>query len=224
VRANEVITCGLPWLRLDVVFEHHRLLEEMERLSERYVSHRTNGRGWRSICLHGIGATNTLAATEYGFSSERDAPHRWTEIADMCPASVQFVRRLPLIRLYRVRFMLLEPGGFIAPHLDSNLHKLGPINVAVNQPDGCLFKMEGFGVIPFAAGTAFLIDISNRHALVNASKTPRFHMIIHGSSDEQNPDWAELIERSYRRYGDDHAVQTPRRTNPSLEGDGLLLK
>ena len=200
MKAKDVIASGLPWLKLDVSFPHERLLEEARRQAGRYVSHRSNGRGWKSLCLHGIGPTHTLAATSYGFASEQEAPHRWTEVAESCPDTVAFIKSLPARRLFRVRFMMLEPGGFIAPHQDSTTPRLGPINLALNQPEGCLFKMEGAGVIPFVAGSAFLIDISNRHSLINLGRTARFHIIVHGTFEDDDPQWTDLVQRSHRRF------------------------
>ena len=206
MNAAEIVVSGLPWLRLDVSFDAERLLQEAVAVLPRFVPHRSNGRGWKSLCLHGIGPAQTLAATEYGFAGEAVAPHGWTEIAGACPETARFVRSLPLERLFRVRFMLVEPGGFIAPHTDSELGRLGPINVALNNPPACLFKMEPWGLVPFEPGTAFLIDISNRHAIINMSRTPRFHIIIHSTYDCDNPAWADVVERSYRRTSELNAI------------------
>ena len=54
-----------------------------------------------------------------------------------------FKERFPYKNYYRLRFMLLEPGGFITPHKDTDTNKLSPINMALNHPKGCLMKMSG---------------------------------------------------------------------------------
>ena len=41
----------------------------------------------------------------------------------------------------RVRYMFLEPGGFITPHNDYEHDKLGPLNISLNNPENCYFKM-----------------------------------------------------------------------------------
>ena len=209
MKAGEIVASGLPWLRLDLAFPHERMLDEARRQAARFVSHRGNGRGWRSLCLHGISPTHTLAATEYGYAGEHEAPHRWTEIAESCPETVAFLKTLPAKRFYRVRFMMLEPGGYIAPHQDAKLSRLGPINVALNQPSGCLFKVERGGVIPFTAGSAFLIDIANRHCLINGSRNARFHIIVHGVFEETNAAWEDLLRRSYHRYANGALAAAP---------------
>ena len=37
--------------------------------------------------------------------------------------------------------MFLEPGGFITPHNDYEHDKLGPLNISLNNPENCYFKM-----------------------------------------------------------------------------------
>ena len=40
----------------------------------------------------------------------------------------------------RIRFMLIEPGGYILPHHDRDIKRLHEINVAIKQPKNCIFK------------------------------------------------------------------------------------
>jgi hypothetical protein len=198
MNAADVLALGLPWLRLDLRCDPAALMAEAEAVEARAVPHRANGRGWRSLCLHGLGATATCDATEYGYESEAAAPHAWTEIADLCPRTAEWVGRLPLRRLYRVRYMWLAPGGYVALHDDSEIRRLGPINVALSQPVGCVFKMEGHGVVPFEPGAAFLLDVSNRHAVINTSREGRLHVIVRGEHHADDPAWADLVMRSWR--------------------------
>jgi len=90
--------------------------------------------------------------------------------------------------------MLLEPGGYIIPHKDSDINHLSPINIALNHPEGCIFKMEKYGVVPMKPGIVMLLDVGNIHAYVNKSKEDRIHIIIHGSINEE---YKTLVERSY---------------------------
>ena len=48
----------------------------------------------------------------------------------------------PCDEYYRVRFLLLEPQGMIAPHSDMPDHKLSPVNIALNHPKKCIFKIK----------------------------------------------------------------------------------
>jgi len=90
--------------------------------------------------------------------------------------------------------MLLEPGGYILPHKDTEENILSPVNIALNHPNKCIFKMEKHGVVPMKPGTVMLLDVGNIHAYVNASKEDRFHIIVHGVPNNQ---YKSLVERSY---------------------------
>ena len=159
---------------------------EAQQLRSRMVVHRRPG--WRRICLHGLRAAQTGRPEAYGYEKDRDAPYDWTEIADECPASVRFIRRLPYKRFYRVRFMLLEPGGEIPIHADQDEPCLGPLNIAVTHPADCHFYMEGFGEIPFTPGKGYLLNLCHRHWVVNSSQEDRYHMIVHGQHDQKRLD------------------------------------
>jgi hypothetical protein len=157
--ALKVLRSGLPWLGLELSIDHSKCLSEAEALSSFFQVHRSI-QGWSSVCLHGISASHTESAMSYGFDSEAVAPHCWTEIAVHCPVTTEWVKKLPLKQLFRVRFMLLEPGKQIPEHRDQINSSLGPINVALNNPIGCSFDIAGVGCVPFEDGRAFLIDVS----------------------------------------------------------------
>lgn len=195
-RAERILNSGIPWLILDTAFDHKAALDEVTQVKHHFVSHRSDGRGWKSLCLHGLSSTLTEHPEKYGFY-EGKAPYSWTEIADACPVTTSFVKRLPFAQFYRVRFMLLEPLGYIRPHMDNQAKGLYTINVALSNPVGSYFKMQGFGNLPFRPGLALFIDTSNTHCLINLSEEPRFHMIVDGVKDNDNPEFADLVCRSY---------------------------
>lgn len=91
--------------------------------------------------------------------------------------------------------MLLEPGGYILPHADVDWKQLGPVNLALNNPDGCEFIMEDHGIIPFTNGTANMLAIGNVHAVYNNSHEDRFHIIVHGARGSA---WNDYITNSYK--------------------------
>jgi len=195
----------LPWLKLDIQYDHETMLKEAVALRSIFVKHRdqdgTGGyrhKGWRSLCIHGISAEKTNHYEEYGYSSNDEAPYHWTEIADLCPYTVNFFKnKFPYKRYFRVRFMLLEPGGYITPHVDTDINKLSPINMALNHPDGCKMKMKGHkGFVPFEPGTALMLDVGNEHAYINDSKEDRYHIIVHGVKTKE---FENLVERSYEK-------------------------
>lgn len=196
----------LPWLKLALEFDYTAMLAEAKAIKHLFVSHRDldqgayRHKGWRSLCIHGISAEKTNHFAQYGYKSNEDVPYTWTEIADLCPITTNFFKEIfPFDTYYRVRFMLLDPQGYITPHTDSDEHKLSPINMALNNPIGCNFKMQGHdGYVPFKAGSAFLLDVGNTHAIFNNSDEDRYHMIVHG---KPNKKFKELVEVSYEKNG-----------------------
>ena len=91
--------------------------------------------------------------------------------------------------------MALEPGGFVSVHQDVTVSSLSPINIAITQPEGCKFVVEGWGVVPFKVGTSFMLDIANRHAVINNSNETRYHIIAHYA--ELNNKFKKIVEDSY---------------------------
>ena len=54
------------------------------------------------------------------------------------------------------------------------------------------------GIVPFAdKGSAFLMDISNVHAVYNDSNEPRIHMIIHYELGRRIRDFFYVLRQSY---------------------------
>ena len=93
--------------------------------------------------------------------------------------------------------MLLEPNGYIAPHIDNEKSSVAAaVNISLNNPDGCRFTTE-WGTIPFNDnGSIMMINNHYRHSVHNDSDTDRFHIIVHGGW--RSPDWQKLVVESYR--------------------------
>jgi hypothetical protein len=195
----------LAWLELDINFPHQEMYEEAKKVKHLFVKHRDQDgsggyrhKGWRSLCIHGIDPHKTNHYEQYGYKSNEETPYRWTEISDLCPVTTQFFKSVfPYKKYYRVRFMLLEPDGFITPHVDTDIRKLSPINMALNHPEGCLMKMKGQnGYVPFKPGKAMLLDVGNEHAYINKSNEDRYHIIVHGVKTKA---YEDLVVRSYEK-------------------------
>ena len=197
---------NLPWLELDISFPYEEMLEEAKAIRHMFVAHRDQDgqgsyrhKGWRSLCIHGIDAYKTNHFEQYGYKSNQDTPYCWTEVADLCPITTKFFKEdFPYKRYFRLRFMLLEPEGFITPHVDTFDSRLSPINMALNHPEGCLMKMKGHPFVPFKPGKALLLDVGNEHAYINKSNEDRFHIIVHGTKTKE---FEELVVRSYEKNG-----------------------
>lgn len=194
---------GAPWLELhglDVPYSD--MYKEGMALIEMFVPHRSSdSQGWASLCVHGVGATITSRPEDHGLDSSK-VTYQWTEIADRCPVTVAYFRdRFPFNSYQRLRFMLVQPGGYIAPHSDNALNHLGAaVNISLNHPEGCVMTTE-FGSVPFRdEGSVFLFNNHYRHAVHNPSDQARLHMIVHGSW--RMPDWAKIVVNSYRKACD----------------------
>jgi hypothetical protein len=201
--AIKVLKSGLPWLELPMPIHAERAYLEARRLRSRYIEHRSIP-GWRSICLRGISAVHTEHSASYGYLHERHAPHRWTDAAEACPYLVSLIKDAWFSELYRVRLMLLEPGSVIPKHKDSSVHCLSSINIALNNPPGCEFLVDGFGPIPFEQGKAVMVDVANVHRVQNRSDEDRYHLIVQGILDVSSVNIQELLIDSYLRAVNPH--------------------
>ena len=176
---------NLPWLEvLGIDAPYKAMLEEAKGLKDMFVGHRgeeSKHKGWRSLSIHGISATKTNIPESYGLDPN-EVSYNWTEIQDRCPETVRFLKEVfPYDDYMRVRFMLLEPGGYIMPHSDNAKSMLcAAVNISLNQPEDCAMVTE-HGTVPFRnEGSVFYFNNHYRHAVINASNTDRFHMIVHG--------------------------------------------
>lgn len=178
------------------------MYKEAEALNDHFHYHREDyGKGWHSLTLHGLDE-DTQSLEQYG-NDRRNTLNKldWTWVADHCPTTKKFLQDVwPAEYLNRVRFMLLEPGGYILPHQDrpSTEKRLSVCNISLNMPEGCDFYFDGYGRVPFEDnGSAFLMDISNKHTVINTSDKPRIHMIIHYELGRRLRDFFYVLRSSY---------------------------
>lgn len=194
---------GYPWFRLSI-FDNmpwKQMHNEAERLIDKFHIHRDNyGVGWKSLTIHGLNE-DTQSLDGYGDRNETLKQLHWTWVANECPTVKKFLVDVwPAEYLNRVRFMLLEPGGYILPHQDrpSDQKRLSVCNISLNHPSGCEMILKDHGVVPFDDnGSAMLLDISNEHAYVNYSNKPRLHMIIHYEIGNRLRDFFYVLRQSY---------------------------
>lgn len=185
---------GLPWFKLDIEIPTDIILKEIQRAQHFLVPHRDQygeHRGWKSFCLHG-------KSTEQTQHCDDDRPFHWIpEIQEIMPQTVEFFKSWPGGTYQRVRVMSLEPGGYVSLHRDNNTNYLGPINIAITQPEGCRFIMKDWGMVPFKSGDAYMLDVGNWHAVFNDSDETRYHIIIHFT--EWTSDFQTLLVDSYKK-------------------------
>jgi len=214
---------GIPWLELDVPeFDWKACWGEAMAVYNEAIQHRKNDydesnpddyghRGWRSLTLHGLGKhvsqhwdSKDVKAMGFDFKSEeevREAYH-WTEIADKCPKTVEMIKSIPgYMSFDRVRYMYLEPGGYITPHNDYEHNKLGPLNISLNNPEHCYFKMiDDNAYVPWKPGRMIKMNVGHQHAVMNDTDEVRVHMIVHGQYGGKS--YEDIMINSWEKVND----------------------
>jgi hypothetical protein len=122
----------------------------------------------------------------------------------MTPLIKEFWQSLPFEKYARIRFMEVEPNGFIDPHSDSPgnidiLDHIIPINIAISHPNKCFMTLENTGIVPWSDGDIKLVNITKKHSVINFSNEKRIHIIGHGIVGKKFNEFFELISRSYKK-------------------------
>ena len=191
----------IPTLLLDLEVPHSEMLAEAKAQDHRFVKHRgASSPGWSSMAVHGTAVEDTSpreALIKNGKYTKENCPeYGWTELADKCPITKTWLESLEFSLFNRVRFMKLDPGGWINPHADVDIRGLHAWNIAINNPEGHKFVMDGYGYVPWKPGQMRGIDISRTHSVINEGTEPRIHMIIHGHYSSK---FVDIICRSYKK-------------------------
>lgn len=186
---------GIPFLPINLNVPMDDILKEWNQISDQAVLHRsddyyksfknTNNSGWKSLTIYGVNKHETQLT---------NSNMNWTSIAEQCPITKQWLMDSFEITSStgRIRFMLLEPNGFILPHKDRENAKLFEVNIAITNPLGCIFRFKEYGTVPFQSGSACIMDISKEHFVINNSPEPRLHIIAHARLKNKN-----LVKESY---------------------------
>ena len=194
-------TGKIPYLSLQIDGPWKAILKEIQDVDHLFIPHRNDGhsKGWSSICLHGLGMHHTDAPSiypEFKDIPENHLPYKWTKLADVCPIAADYFKNtFPYQKYSRLRFMRLEPGGYITPHHDAQSFVLSAVNISLNNPTGCNMVLENIGVVPFKdTGTVMAFNPSYEHIVWNQSNSVRYHMIVHGM---WKPSWNRIVINSY---------------------------
>jgi len=187
---------NLPWLKLLIELPTTAILNEIQQVKHMMTSHRdqyADHSGWESFCIHGKSYNATREDSYYN----NNIVHQWTDEAiTYMPLTVNYFKnKWPGIDYRRLRVMRLKPGGYISIHQDGTEKYLSAINIAITQPSDCMFVMEKHGVIPFVPGSAFWLDLSNRHTIFNNSNQDRWHLIVHQNT--KLLEFQDLVVNSY---------------------------
>ena len=149
--------------------------------------------------------------SEQFFVPHRGKKHKgwdWTDVCHYAPKTVEFFKKdIPLKNYRRLRYMLLEPEGYILEHSDAPLGKpyttpkresiFSALNICVTQPKSCILEHLSNGVVPFKPLEIYLFNNDEYHHAYNKSDENRFHIIAHAEYDY---DFAELFVKSFEKY------------------------
>jgi len=192
----------IPYLPLDISGPWKEMYQEALALDSEFQTHRSDGDGWSSLCIHGLSAKQTESPdqyTEYANLPDNDLPYTWTEIIDRCPVTAEYFKNnFPFDKYARLRYMKLAVGGEIPPHVDGKrTNPLNAINIALNNPSGCQMVQEDSGTVPFSdLGGAILFNNTWTHAVRNTGPIDRYHIIVHGM---WNREFNNIVVQSYKK-------------------------
>ena len=198
----------IGWLKLDIDFDLNSFKQEMAAAEPYYVTHRSGEihQGWSSCCVHGVDISET---THHGDITKQHFD--WTELADSVPTIVNFWKNFPVQGFKRLRFMKLDPGGYIDVHNDlpdwgrhlslkdlDVLNETIAINLAITHPTGCEMISEECGVLPWQEGSIYILNNTRNHAIINHSSQTRIHMIAECIIGDRLEDFSNLIFKSLK--------------------------
>lgn len=195
---REYFLSNAKYLKLNLDFPHELIAQEASALRSKFVEYRSTykTKGWYSLPIIGKSSEEPYAWDQYKeFNTARDAaPYmQYTDIAKKCPVTVEWLKNVyPSSSYARVRFMLLEPGGYIEPHKDTEYPVLGAINIAITNPQNCKWYWEDGESLEFKPGDAYAMNISYTHSIKNDSNEDRYHLIVHHY--DSTPKWKNLFE------------------------------
>jgi hypothetical protein len=205
---REYLVSTARYLKLDLPVPYEQMYNEALSLRSKFIDYRSkDATGWHSLPIIGKSATEADSWQSYYTSAKDAATHMtWTSIADQCPVTVNWLEKTyPSNSFGRVRFMLLEAGGVIDFHKDTDHSVLGAINIALNNPEGCKWHWRDGTSFQFEPGGAYAMNISYEHSIRNDSDQDRYHMIVHHYDSTDN--WKKLMIQAMEKYevkGDFH--------------------
>lgn len=193
---REYLVSSAKYLKLNLAVPYESLLQEAKQLRNKFVPYRSSYEtfGWHSLPIIGKSSSEPYAWDQYNYTSATSAAPdmKWTDVAELCPNTVNWLNTgYPSQSYGRVRFMLLEAGGKIGFHKDTDYSILGAINIALNNPKGCKWHWRDGSSLEFNPGDVYAMNISYEHSIRNDSNEDRYHMIIH-HYDSTN-EWKQLM-------------------------------
>jgi hypothetical protein len=193
------------FLKLDIPVPHIEMLKEVQALKDQFTLHRddegTHSR-WKSLSLYGLSENKHDSWQDYGYANAVEAAKDfvWTPASKQCPVTMDFLQNIfPCKRFSRVRFMLVEAGGWIGSHIDTKYRILENINISLSNPTECVWKWDDGESLFMEPGSAYTMNISYGHSIINNSTEDRYHLIV--SRQDSLPEWQALIDQAATKAG-----------------------
>lgn len=190
-------------IKLDLPIPYEEMLQEAKNLRDKFIYYRSDyGSGWYSLPLVGLEDNRPEAWTDFPeYSSGREAApyYKWTSHSENCPVTVNWLKNVFPSNCYgRVRFMLLEAGGYIESHSDMEHSVVEPINIALSNPSECVWRWDDYDEeLHFKPGDVRAMNIFYKHSVKNNSNEDRYHIIIHHF--DSTPEWMNLMEEALNK-------------------------
>lgn len=185
----------IPYIDLRLSFDHEACLAEATALLGEFTPYQSDPRygirHWHGLALRALDGDPAKAAVAVSPGANQDSRYATTPIADRCPRTMALLRDVLDWEACRaVAFLLLSPRSQIAPHVDDPHHEvMRSVNVALNMPEGCEFVIETEADgrpgpftrrVPLRPGVGMVVNVARLHYVVNASDTPRIHIVARG--------------------------------------------
>lgn len=159
------------------------MIAEAMNAKSYFIKHRNDYHpGWYSMAIRAQDNNVHYTDNHQFYPEASTLEHDWTELADVCPITTEWFKDVwPADKsLTRIRFMLLESQGMIGVHSDTGKGnwELQSYNIALTNPDNCLFAQEQAGTIPWQVSDIRAIDVGREHCVYNNSDQDRLHMIV----------------------------------------------
>lgn len=198
---REYLFSNAKYLKLDIDVPHSEIAREAKSLRNKFIEYRSgDSQGWHSLPIIGKSSREPNSWQSYFSSAAEAIPFMtWTDICDCCPVTVNWLKNVyPSKKYARVRFMLLEAGGYINFHKDTDLMVIGAINVAITNPTGCAWHWKDGESLEFKPGDSYAMNIGHEHSVRNDSSEDRYHIIVHHyDSTEQ---WKTMMQQAMKKY------------------------
>ena len=199
-------------LKLNIKVPYAEMLEEAKALRDRFIPYRTMDdyahQGWHSLPIYGL-QDRPLCWTAYEeYKTARDASndYDWTEESKLCPVTVDWLKNVfPSNKYGRVRFMLVEAGGWIAPHSDTDIPIVETVNVALSNHPDCVWHWGDGTELHYKPGDAYALNIAPVHEVRNNSNEDRYHIIVHHHDSTEA--WINMMKEAFKEQNETYDMQ-----------------